>query len=78
MSLRSFFDLVEIKTKIASFFPFVIGCLFSLTYFGQFHWQYTLLFFVGMLIFDMTTTAIKPTQKRINTKKMLLAKMVFP
>lgn len=58
MSLRSFFDLVEIKTKIASFFPFVIGCFFSLTYFGQFHWQYTLLFFVGMLIFDMTTTAI--------------------
>ncbi|WP_368251049.1 1,4-dihydroxy-2-naphthoate polyprenyltransferase [Enterococcus sp. 2201sp1_2201st1_B8_2201SCRN_220225] len=58
MSLRSFFDLVEIKTKIASLFPFVIGSLFSLTYFGQFHWQETLLFFVGMIIFDMTTTAI--------------------
>lgn len=58
MSLKVFLEIVEIKTKIASFFPFVIGVLFSLTFFKEFHPGNTLLFFVGMLVFDMTTTAI--------------------
>ena len=58
MSLSAFWELVEIRTKIASLFPFIIGILFSLSYFGQVHWDLTLIFFVGMLVFDMTTTAI--------------------
>lgn len=58
MSLSNFLKLVEIQTKLASLFPFVIGVLFSLTYFGQVHWGYTALFFIAMLVFDMTTTAI--------------------
>lgn len=58
MSISNFLKLVEIQTKLASLFPFLIGVLFSLSYFGQVHWVYTGLFFVGMLIFDMTTTAI--------------------
>lgn len=32
--------------------------LFSLSYFHQFQFGYTLLFFLAMLVFDMTTTAI--------------------
>ena len=58
MSLKVFFEVVEIKTKVASLFPFLIGVLFSWTYFKELHIWYTLLFFVGMLLFDMTTTAI--------------------
>lgn len=58
MSISNFLKLVEIQTKLASLFPFIIGVLFSLSYFGQVHWGYTGLFFIAMLIFDMTTTAI--------------------
>lgn len=58
MSVKSFFELVEIRTKVASFLPFVMGILFSITYFNEVHWGYTLLFFIAMLVFDMTTTAI--------------------
>ena len=62
MSLTVFLELVEIKTKIASFFPFIIGILFSISYFHSFHLALTLLFFVAMLIFDMTVTAINNYQ----------------
>lgn len=58
MSISNFLKLVEIQTKLASLFPFLVGVLFSMSYFGQIHWLYTVLFFIGMLIFDMTTTAI--------------------
>lgn len=58
LTLRTFLEVVEIQTKIASFFPFIIGVLFASTYFKQFHFGYTLFFFIGMLLFDMTTTAI--------------------
>ena len=58
MNVKVFLELVEIKTKIASIFPFFIGVAFSLTYFKEWNVVNTLLFFAGMLIFDMTTTAI--------------------
>lgn len=58
MSLQTFLALVEIRTKLASLFPFTIGVLFSLSYFGQVHWGNTVIFFIGMLIFDMVTTMI--------------------
>lgn len=58
MSIKVFLQVVEIQTKLASLFPFVIGALFSLAYFHQFKLGYTLLFFVGMVTFDMATTAI--------------------
>lgn len=58
MTLGVFLKLVEIQTKLASLFPFLIGVLFSLNYFGTVNWLNTLIFFVGMLVFDMTTTAI--------------------
>ncbi|WP_430602699.1 1,4-dihydroxy-2-naphthoate octaprenyltransferase [Enterococcus sp. DIV0724b] len=58
MSLKVFLQVVEIQTKLASLFPFAIGVLFSIAYFNQFHAGYTLLFFIGMVVFDMATTAI--------------------
>ncbi|MCL1995256.1 MAG: 1,4-dihydroxy-2-naphthoate polyprenyltransferase [Defluviitaleaceae bacterium] len=58
MTFRNFLEVVEIKTKIASVIPFVVGVLFSVTYFNSFNLGYTALFFVAMIIFDMTVTAI--------------------
>ncbi|GEK90540.1 1,4-dihydroxy-2-naphthoate polyprenyltransferase [Alkalibacterium kapii] len=58
MNISVFLKLVEIQTKIASLFPFLLGVLFSAYYFSEFHLGNTLLFFVAMLLFDMTTTAI--------------------
>lgn len=58
MTRESFFDLVEIRTKLASLFPFLIAVLFTNTYFHSFHWGKTIFFFFGMLAFDMATTAI--------------------
>ncbi|MHC5269868.1 1,4-dihydroxy-2-naphthoate polyprenyltransferase [Enterococcus sp. LJL98] len=58
MNLKVFLELVEIKTKIASVYPFLIGLFFSLTYFKEWNLLNTGLFFLGMLVFDMTTTAI--------------------
>lgn len=42
MSLNVFLKVVEIQTKLASLFPFIIGVLFSMTYFGEVQWSNTL------------------------------------
>lgn len=62
MKIKDFLKLVEIQTKIASVFPFLVGLLFSWSYFKQVNWGYMLLFFIAMLLFDMTTTAINNYQ----------------
>jgi len=58
VSLKTFFILVEIKTKIASLFPFLIGSLYVYYRYDTFRPMNTLIFFFSMLIFDLTTTAI--------------------
>ena len=58
MSLKIFLELVEIRTKLASLLPFIIGLLFAIYHFGQFNPLNTTVFFICMIIFDMTTTAI--------------------
>ncbi|MEI5993885.1 1,4-dihydroxy-2-naphthoate polyprenyltransferase [Candidatus Enterococcus mansonii] len=58
MTLQVFWQVVEIRTKLASLFPFAVGVLFSIAYFHEFQPGYTLLYFVGMIVFDMATTAI--------------------
>ena len=62
MSLKTFLELVEIKTKIASIFPYTIGLLFSLSYFKMINISLSLLFLIAMLLFDMTVTAINNYQ----------------
>lgn len=58
MSIRTFLKLVEIQTKIASVFPFLIGLLFVWLRYGRFNIVNTMIFFAAMLLFDLTTTAI--------------------
>lgn len=58
MSLAVFLEVIEIRTKVASIFPFIMGILFSLVYFHEFHPLNTIIFFVGMILFDLTTTSI--------------------
>jgi len=58
MSLRTFLKFVEIQTKVASLFPFLVGLLFVIYRFDAFNPINTIIFFFAMLIFDLTTTAI--------------------
>jgi 1,4-dihydroxy-2-naphthoate octaprenyltransferase len=58
MSFRVFFKLVEIQTKIASISPFITGALFVCYYYRSFNPVNTIIFFISMLMFDMTTTTI--------------------
>lgn len=58
MSLRSFLKLVEIQTKLASLFPFLVGLFFVIYRFDSFKPINTIVFFLSMLLFDLTTTAI--------------------
>jgi 1,4-dihydroxy-2-naphthoate octaprenyltransferase len=58
MTMKVFFELVEIRTKLASLFPFLVGLLFSAFFFGQVNGENMILFFLAMLVFDMATTAI--------------------
>lgn len=58
MKATTFLKLVEIQTKIASLFPFVLGTLFASYYFEAVNIGNTVVFFLAMILFDMTTTAI--------------------
>jgi 1,4-dihydroxy-2-naphthoate octaprenyltransferase len=58
MSIRTFLNFVELQTKVASLFPFLVGLLFVIYRFEAFDPINTLIFFVAMLIFDLTTTGI--------------------
>lgn len=58
MSIKVFFELVEIKTKLASLLPFVFAVLFTLYSFGEINGKNTFFMFVSLLFFDMTTTTI--------------------
>ena len=58
MGVKSFFRLVEIQTKVASVIPYILGTVFALYKFENFHVKQAVLFFLSMIVFDMTTTAI--------------------
>lgn len=58
MTLPVFLKLVEIRTKLASVLPFLIGVLFVVYRYDVFHPLNTMIFFCSMLLFDMTCTAI--------------------
>ena len=63
MTFKTFLELVEIKTKIASIFPYIIGLLFqSGVILKTFNLGLSFLFLLAMLIFDMTVTAINNYQ----------------
>lgn len=56
-----FLEFVEIRTKIASFFPMIIGFLWTAYYFKAFNWTNSIIFFTAATIFDMAVTAINNT-----------------
>lgn len=58
MSIKGFLKLIEIPTKVASIIPYLIGVVYSLYKFNSFNFKNSLLLFLSMLLFDMTTTAI--------------------
>ena len=56
--LSRFFNFIEIKTKIASTFPFALSIAFLVYRKQEINWFLTGIFFVAMFLFDLTTTAI--------------------
>ena len=60
--LSRFFHFVEIRTKIASLLPFLLGLVYSAYTWQTVRLDRTLLFFLSMLLFDMATTALNNYQ----------------
>ncbi|KYZ78006.1 1,4-dihydroxy-2-naphthoate prenyltransferase [Anaerosporomusa subterranea] len=58
MNLKSFFDFVEIRTKLASVTPFLIGTLYALYKYDSFKFENAIIMFISLFAFDMATTGI--------------------
>lgn len=58
MSISSFLKLVEIRTKVASIIPFLLGTFYSLYRYDQFNLQNFIFMFISLITIDMATTAI--------------------
>lgn len=56
--IKRFLSYVEIKTKITSTFAFLLTIALLIYMEQKVNWRLTLLFFAGMFMFDLTTTAI--------------------
>lgn len=54
MSLKIFLELVEIKAKTASILPCLLGLCLSVFYFNSVNWGLMAVFFVAMLLFNMS------------------------
>ena len=66
--MKDIIELVELRTKIASVIPFVVGLLFSIWTFGNFNAVNMGLFFVGMICFDMATTVMNNLMDYVKAK----------
>lgn len=53
MSIKIFFELVEMKAKTASVLPFLIGLCYSYYHYGVLHFGYVTIYFIAMFIFNM-------------------------
>ncbi len=53
MNFKIFAELVELKAKTASIFPFLMGFLYSWYHYKQIYWGNMLLFFISMVLFNM-------------------------
>jgi 1,4-dihydroxy-2-naphthoate octaprenyltransferase len=56
--MERFFRYVEIKTKITSLFAFLLAIAYLFYLEAPIRWDVTAIFFGGMFLFDLTTTAI--------------------
>ncbi|MHC5268545.1 1,4-dihydroxy-2-naphthoate polyprenyltransferase [Enterococcus sp. LJL98] len=53
MSVKVFFELVEMKAKTASVLPFLIGLCYSYYHYQTLHLGYVGIYFIAMFIFNM-------------------------
>ncbi|EFW38180.1 putative 1,4-dihydroxy-2-naphthoate octaprenyltransferase [Treponema phagedenis F0421] len=58
MRLAVFLELVEIKAKTASFFPFLLGVFFAFYHFGALDIPTALLLYLAMFLFNMLVDAL--------------------
>ena len=58
MSINKFFQLVEIKTKLASLIPFSLGSVYAIYRYKSFNLNNFIIMFISLIAFDMATTAI--------------------
>lgn len=58
MSLKVFLELIEIKAKTASLFPFLMGILFSFYYYHSFNLLTTIVFLIAALLFNMAVDVL--------------------
>ena len=66
--MKDIIELVELRTKIASIIPFVVGLLYSIWTFGNFNAVNMALFFIGMVCFDMATTVMNNLMDYVKAK----------
>lgn len=66
--MKDIIELVELRTKIASVIPFVVGLLYSVWTFGNFNVVNMVLFFIGMVCFDMATTIMNNLMDYVKAK----------
>jgi 1,4-dihydroxy-2-naphthoate octaprenyltransferase len=69
VSLAAFLKLVEIRTKIASFTPFLLGNLYLLYQYSNFNRFNFILLFFSILCVDMGTTAVNNYQDFLRAEK---------
>ena len=60
-NISIFLEFVEIRTKIASVFPMILGFLWTGYHYQQFNWLNSIVFALAVISFDMCTTAINNT-----------------
>ncbi|WP_315077468.1 1,4-dihydroxy-2-naphthoate polyprenyltransferase [uncultured Clostridium sp.] len=58
MSINKFFQLVEIRTKLASFIPFSLGSVYAIYRYKSFNLSNFIIMFISLIALDMATTAI--------------------
>lgn len=68
INMKDIIELVELRTKIASVIPFVVGLLYSVWTFGNFNVVNMVLFFIGMVCFDMATTIMNNLMDYVKAK----------
>lgn len=68
MSKKEFIELVELRTKLASVFPFLTALCYSFILFKEINLLNMCLFFIGMLSFDMATTVMNNLMDYVKAK----------
>ena len=79
MSINNFFQLVEIRTKLASFIPLILGSVYTIYRYKSFNLSNFIIMFISLTAFDMATTAINnyidnTKAKNNSTNNNLIAK----